>query len=140
MTKYNRWLGRKTCNAGHPLDICGGRRSYKRWLKGEQRYVTATCVYCKKCDHKRRTGSGAGKGWKRARTACPVGHPYEGANLGVVDKREGGEVVERRYCVACTKARWLRNTRAYAARKAADTFVNTADTLAVSPRVTRGAA
>lgn len=112
MKKHNRWLGRTACNAGHLLAASGGRRSYRRWHKGKQRYVRSFCVYCKTCDHERR-GKGVGKGWKRGLAKCPVGHPYEGTNLGVWERNENGKLVERRHCVECKRARWRRGAKIY---------------------------
>jgi hypothetical protein len=117
MSTFNRWAIRTTCNHGHPLATFANTRRLKRWSKTQQRYVTATCIYCKACDHARRPKkSRGGKGWKRQLAACPKGHRYEGTNLGVVDKTEKGKTVERRYCVACTRARWRRNVAAYSER------------------------
>lgn len=101
----------RLCLRGHLLT---GLRQNTRDDRRGKVYTMRYCVFCARIRKKK---SGKGIGWRRRESCCPVGHPYEGANLGLQVVVEGGKRRETRLCKACRRqshARYRASVRAAA--------------------------
>lgn len=52
-----------------------------------------------------------GTAWEQAKTCCPYGHSYEGANLRIANWKKNGRRYQVRHCRACERAAARKSVR-----------------------------